>query len=65
MGDGLLQSQFGVNPHPKRAKNRVNVAKGGKANRVALTVTYTDPSVAGLTRYLFAVHSSPSLGSSR
>jgi hypothetical protein len=37
MGDGSLQSQFGTNLHPKRAKNRVNVAKGGKANRVSLT----------------------------
>jgi hypothetical protein len=34
-----LQSQFGVNLHPKRAKNRINVAKGGEANRVALTKT--------------------------
>jgi hypothetical protein len=31
MGDGSLQSQFGANLHPKRAKNRGNVPKGGKA----------------------------------
>jgi hypothetical protein len=31
MGDGLLQSQFGANLHPKRAKDEVNVVKGGKA----------------------------------
>jgi hypothetical protein len=39
MGDGSFQSQFGENLHPKRAKNRINVAKGGKANGVALTTT--------------------------
>jgi hypothetical protein len=37
MGDGSLQSRFGANLHPKRTKNRGNVAKGGKADGVALT----------------------------
>jgi hypothetical protein len=37
MGDVLLQSQFGANMHPKMAKNRINVAKGGEADRVPLT----------------------------
>jgi hypothetical protein len=37
MGDGSLQSWFGVNLHLKRAKNRFNVAKCGEADRVALT----------------------------
>jgi hypothetical protein len=39
MGDGSLQSQFGENLHPKRAKNRINVAKGGEVNGVALTAS--------------------------
>jgi hypothetical protein len=43
MGDVSLQSQFGVNPHPKRAKNRGNVVKGGQANRVALKGMPTPP----------------------
>jgi hypothetical protein len=37
VGDGLLQSHPGVNLHPKRAKNRGNVPKGGEADGVALT----------------------------
>jgi hypothetical protein len=35
--DGSLQSHSGANPNPKRAKNRGNVPKGGKADGVALT----------------------------
>jgi hypothetical protein len=42
MGDGSLQSQFGANLHLKRAKNRINVTKGGGANGVALTDEYFD-----------------------
>jgi hypothetical protein len=37
MGDGLLQSQFGANLHTKRANNRVNMVKGGEADRLSLT----------------------------
>jgi hypothetical protein len=37
VGDGSLQSHSGVNLHPKTAKNRGNVLKGGKADGVALT----------------------------
>jgi hypothetical protein len=40
VGDGSLQSHPGANLHPKRAKNRGNVAKGGEADGVALTATY-------------------------
>jgi hypothetical protein len=40
MGDGSLQTQFRVNLHPKRAKNRINVAKGGEADGVALIGIY-------------------------
>jgi hypothetical protein len=39
IGDGSLQSQFGVNLHRKRAKSRGSVAKGGKADGVALRMT--------------------------
>jgi hypothetical protein len=37
VGDGSLQSHSGANLNPKRAKNRDNVPKGGKADRDALT----------------------------
>jgi hypothetical protein len=37
MADGSLQSQFGANLHPKRVKNRINVAKDGEADGIALT----------------------------
>ena len=37
VGDGSLQSHSGANLHPKTAKDRVDVLKGGKADRVALT----------------------------
>jgi hypothetical protein len=42
MGDGLLQSQFGANPHLKRANNRVNVVKGGEADGVSLIRIHQD-----------------------
>jgi hypothetical protein len=38
VGDGSLQSHPGVNLHPKRAKNRGNVPKGGEADGDALTL---------------------------
>jgi hypothetical protein len=44
MGDGLLQSQSVANLHLKRAKNRVDVAKGGIADGVALTGTLASSS---------------------
>jgi hypothetical protein len=37
VGDGSLQSHSGVNLHPKTAKDRVDVLKGGEADGVALT----------------------------
>jgi hypothetical protein len=40
MGDGSLQRQFGANLHPKRAKDRINVVKGGEADGVSLTVPH-------------------------
>jgi hypothetical protein len=38
MGDGSLQSHSGANPNPKTAKDRVDVPKGGEADRVSLAV---------------------------
>jgi hypothetical protein len=38
VGDGSLQSHSGENLHPKSVKNRGNVAKGGEADGVSLTV---------------------------
>jgi hypothetical protein len=35
--DGSLQSHPGANLHPKTAKDRGNVPKGGEADEVALT----------------------------
>jgi hypothetical protein len=49
MGDGSLQSQFGVNLHLKRAKNRGNVGKGGEADGVALTQMDASKSQFGLS----------------
>jgi hypothetical protein len=37
--DGSLQNHSGANLHPKTAKDRGNVPKGGKADGVALTST--------------------------
>ena len=37
VGDGSLHSHSGVNLHPKTAKDRVDVLKGGEADGVALT----------------------------
>ena len=39
IGAGSLQSQPGVNLHPNTANKRVRVAKGGKADGVALTLS--------------------------
>jgi hypothetical protein len=39
IGAGSLQSQPGANLHPNTANRRVRVAKGGEADRVALTVS--------------------------
>jgi hypothetical protein len=41
VGDGSLQSYSGANLHPKTAKDRVDIPKGGEADGVALTVLYT------------------------
>jgi hypothetical protein len=37
VGDGSLQSYSGASLHPKTAKDRVDVPKGGEADGVALT----------------------------
>jgi hypothetical protein len=53
--DGSLQSHSGVNLHPKRAKNRGNVANDGEANGVALTMTEMmnlTPTLKQLTKEL-------------
>ena len=46
VGDGSLQSHSGANLHPKTAKDRVHVPKGGEADRVALTLPSQMTSLA-------------------